>query len=149
MLITDHVNGMFQNPLVGRNIDAMGVRFPDMSEPYSRALQALARETAQELGITLREGVYWGGHGPTYETKAEVQLMRQFSDVVGMSTVPETIVAVHANARVLGISVITNSHTNPPASAHGSKTSHEEVMEIGKLAGERFCRLVEGIVSKL
>ncbi len=143
-LLSDHVNGMFRNPLLGPNIDSMGPRFPDMSEPYSRELRALAREVARELGITLREGVYWGGTGPSYETRAEVQMLRQFADVVGMSTVPEVIVAVHAGARVLGISVVTNSlvkSTGP--------TTHEEVVEVGKVSGERFGDLVEGVLKRL
>ncbi len=143
-LLSDHFNGMFRNPLIGPNIDVLGPRFPDLSEPYSRELRALAREVARELGIILREGVYWAGTGPSYETRAEVQMLRQFADVVGMSTAPEVLVAVHAGARVLGISVVTNSlvkSTGP--------TTHEEVVEVGKVSGERFSDLVEGILKRL
>lgn len=143
-LLSDHINGMFRNPLIGPNIDAMGPRFPDMSEPYSRELRALAREVARELGITLREGVYWAGTGPSYETRAEVQMLRQFADVVGMSTAPEVLVAVQAGARVLGISVVTNSLVKS-----SGPTTHEEVVEVGKVSGERFSDLVEGVLKRL
>ncbi len=144
MLINDHINGMYRNPLIGANIDEMGPRFPDMSEPYDRELQALTREVAIEMGLTLREGVYWGGLGPSYETKAEVQMLRQFSDVVGMSTVPETTIAVQAGARVLGITVVTNSLV-----AATGPTTHEEVVEVGKLAGEHFSDLIAGVLARL
>ncbi len=145
MLITDHVNNMYRNPLIGPNLDEVGPRFPDMSEPYSRELQALARAVALDLGVTLREGVYVGNLGPSYETQAEVQVLRTFADAVGMSTVPETTVAVHAGARVLGISLISNSLVLRT----DAKTTHEEVMEAGKAAGDTFCRLVTGIMSRL
>ncbi|MDX2177765.1 MAG: purine-nucleoside phosphorylase [Candidatus Sumerlaeia bacterium] len=144
VLLSDHINGMFQNPLIGKNDDAAGPRFPDMSEPYSRRLRQVAREAAAALGITLREGVYWGGLGPSYETRAEVQMLRQFADVVGMSTVPETIVAVHAGAEVLGISCATNSLV-----LSAEKTTHDEVIEVGRAAGERFSALVAEILRRL
>jgi purine-nucleoside phosphorylase len=145
MLITDHVNFQFRNPLIGKNIDEMGPRFPDMSEPYSRELQKLARDTAQELGLLLREGVYVAGLGPSYETYAEVDMFRSFADAVGMSTVPETTLAVHAGARVLGISLITNSLVKR---THAQVT-HEEVMETAREASDRFCKLVGKIIQKL
>jgi purine-nucleoside phosphorylase len=144
MLISDHINWQFRNPLIGQNLDRMGPRFPDMSQPYSRRLMALARESAAEQGITLREGVYWANMGPAYETKAEVQMLRQFADVVGMSTAIEDIVAVHAGAEVLGISVVTNTLV-----AATGPTTHDEVMETGRVAGERFCSLVEGVLRRL
>lgn len=145
MLITDHINNMNKNPLMGGNLDELGPRFPDMSEPYSRQLQNLARETAVETGIILREGVYLAGTGPSYETQAEVQMLRQFADAVGMSTVPEDLVAVHAGAQVLGISLITNSLVKRTE----AKTTHEEVMETGRQAGDRFARLVTQIIKKI
>ncbi len=145
MLITDHINNMFKNPLIGPNLDDMGPRFPDMSEPYNRELQKVARETALDLGILLREGVYWGNLGPSYETQAEVQMLRQFADAVGMSTVPECIAATHAGARVLGISVLTNSLVLKT----DAETTHEEVMETGRQVSDKFCNLVSTIISKL
>lgn len=144
MLISDHINWQFRNPLIGPNLDRMGPRFPDMSQPYSRRLMALARDAAAEQGITLREGVYWANMGPTYETKAEVQMLRQYADVVGMSTAIEDIAAVHAGAEVVGISVVTNTLV-----AATGPTTHDEVMETGRVAGERFCNLVEGILRRL
>ncbi len=145
MLIEDHVNLQFRNPLVGPNLDETGPRFPDMCAPYDPGLLALARETARTEGIRLHEGVYLALTGPTYETQAEVQMYRTMADAVGMSTVAETTAAVHAGARVLGISAITNSHVLKT----GVVTTHEEVMEIGKHVSDEFCRLVEGIVARL
>ena len=109
VLIVDHINLMGVNPLVGPNEDSIGPRFPDMSEPYSRELQALARETAREDKIPLREGVFAGVAGPNLETRAEYRFLRWAgADLVGMSVVPETIAAVHAGMRVLAFSVITD-----------------------------------------
>lgn len=145
MLITDHINNQYRNPLLGKNLDDMGPRFPDMSEPYSRDLQELAREAALEEGVALREGVYVANLGPSYETHAEVQMLRQFADAVGMSTVPENLVAVHAGARVLGISLISNSLVRRTR----DEVTHDEVMETAREASERFCRLVAGILRRL
>ncbi len=109
MLITDHINFTGRNPLVGPNLDALGPRFPDMSEPYSRRLQDIARQEALRAGIRLREGVYVGVLGPSMETAAETRFLRAAgADAVGMSTVTEVIAAVHAGLEVLGISVISN-----------------------------------------
>lgn len=144
MLISDHVNWQFQNPLVGPNLDAMGPRFPDMSEPYSRELRDVARSVAAQAGLPIREGVYWGNLGPTYETAAEVHMLRLFADVVGMSTVLETIAAIHAGARVLGITVVTNHLVNKTG-----PVTHDEVMETGRVVGDRFCRFVEALMPRL
>jgi purine-nucleoside phosphorylase len=109
VLLSDHINLLGDNPLIGANDDRLGLRFPDMSAPYDPELRALARVTALELGITLREGVYVAVPGPNLETRSEYRMLRMMgADVVGMSTVPEVIVAVHAGMRTLGISIITD-----------------------------------------
>jgi purine-nucleoside phosphorylase len=109
VLLSDHINLLGDNPLIGANDERLGPRFPDMSAPYDPELRALARTTALDLGITLREGVYVAVPGPNLETRSEYRMLRMMgADVVGMSTVPEVIVAVHAGMRTLGISIITD-----------------------------------------
>jgi len=109
VLLSDHINLLGDNPLIGANDERLGPRFPDMSAPYDPELRSLARATALELGITLREGVYVAVPGPNLETRSEYRMLRMMgADVVGMSTVPEVIVAVHAGMRTLGISIITD-----------------------------------------
>jgi purine-nucleoside phosphorylase len=109
VLLSDHINLLGDNPLIGPNDDRLGLRFPDMSAPYDPGLRALARATALDLGITLREGVYVAVPGPNLETRSEYRMLRMMgADVVGMSTVPEVIIGVHAGMRTLGISIITD-----------------------------------------
>lgn len=144
MLIRDHINLMFRNPLAG-TVEPGDTRFPDMSAPYDEGLAQLARETAREEGTVLREGVYAGLLGPTYETPAEVRMLELLgADAVGMSTVPEVIVARAIGMRVLGISCITNL-------ACGLSTApitHAEVLETTARAAERFKALVKGVIAR-
>lgn len=146
MVIRDHINFMFRNPLIGPNDKEVGVRFPDMSEAYNRRLRELAFRVGKEEGIDLKEGVYVGLLGPSYETPAEIRMLRIVgADAVGMSTVPETIAARHAGLEVLGISCISNM----AAGMLDQPLSHEEVMETGERVKETFIRLVKGIVKSL
>ncbi|MDF2658061.1 MAG: purine nucleoside phosphorylase [Paenibacillus sp.] len=146
MLIRDHLNLMFRNPLIGRNEEALGVRFPDMSQAYSARLLESAREAADQLGIRLQEGVYAGLLGPTYETPAEIKMLRTLgADAVGMSTVPEVIAARHAGIEVLGISCITNM----AAGILNQPLSHAEVVETADRVKESFLELVSAVIPKL
>ena len=146
MIIKDHINFTSRNPLIGPNDDELGARFPDMSEAYSSELREIAKQAAQEQSIPIQEGVYIGLLGPTYETPAEIHMMRILgADAVGMSTVPEVIVARHAGLKVLGISCISNMASgilNQPL-------SHVEVMETTERVKEKFLNLVLGIIAKL
>ncbi|MDE5944868.1 MAG: purine-nucleoside phosphorylase [Rikenella sp.] len=149
MVIEDHIN-LIPNPLIGPNDPTLGVRFPDMNEPYDRRLIALAHRVAEEQGTVLREGVYIGGTGPSYETPAEVRYLRTIGgDAVGMSTTPEVIVARHQGVRVLGFSLITNVLTGHPSRlGGGAKLSHDEVIEVGNRATARLSALVAKIVTE-
>lgn len=146
MLMTDHINAFGTNPLIGANEDALGARFPDMSRVYDSALRKLAKETARSLRIPLREGVYLGNSGPSYETPAEIRAYRTMgADAVGMSTVPEAIALNHAGVRVLGISTITNM----AAGILPKPLVHAEVLATTKKVGDRFVRLLTDLVPKI
>ncbi len=146
MLIADHINLLGDNPLIGPNDDRLGPRFPDMSNPYDPALRALAREVALTRRITLREGVYVAVQGPSLETRAEYRMLRAMgADVVGMSTVPEVIVAVHGGMRVLGISIITDAclpDALEPATV-------EQIIAVASRAEPHLTELVQGVLERL
>ncbi|CAA9350753.1 MAG: Purine nucleoside phosphorylase [uncultured Gemmatimonadaceae bacterium] len=145
MLIADHLNLMWRNPLVGALVPG-DVRFPDMSEPYSRELAELVRAAARDAGVPLQEGVYAGLLGPSYETPAEVRMLdRLGADAVGMSTVPEVVVAEALGMRVAGVSCITNL----AAGISATPLSHAEVIETTQRVAARFEALVTGFVSRL
>lgn len=146
MVITDHINLFPEHPLRGKNINELGPRFPGMTEAYSPRLIALAEQCGQELGINLKKGVYAGLQGPSFETPAEYHWIRVIGgDAVGMSTVPEIIVARHMGVECFGMSVITNSTASPEL----IKTDHEEVQDIGNTAQPRITALFKAIISKL
>ena len=146
MLITDHLNLMGMtgaNPLMGPNIDELGPRFPDMSQPYDRALGNLARKVAGDSGLQLHEGVYAGLSGPSFESPADLRFLRLAgADAVGMSTVPEVIVAKHGGMRALGFSGISNK-----ANLDGSTiTTHEEVIEAGRVITPKIEKIIRGVL---
>lgn len=146
MAIDDHINLLGSNPLVGPNEDRFGVRFPDMTEVYSKRLRAAADAAAAARGIRLAHGIYAAVHGPSYETPAEIRYLRTIgADAVGMSTVPEAIVARHMGMEVLGISCITN----PAAGVLPAPLHHDEVMEVARRVKGAFSSLLEGIVERL
>ena len=147
MLITDHINAMGTNPLIGLNEDTLGPRFPDMTHAYAPALQTLMMQIASQEGIALQQGVYVAVSGPTFETKAERRYLRIIgADAVGMSTVPEVIVANHAGMQVLGLSAITNKATGE---VDQQPDSHEEVLSMAQVAGEKLVRLVQTAIAQL
>jgi purine-nucleoside phosphorylase len=145
MLIADHINLLGDNPLIGPNDERLGPRFPDMSEPYDAELRALARAEAARRGITLREGVYVAVTGPNLETRAEYRMLRGLgADVVGMSTVPEVIVAIHAGMRVLGLSIITDlcfPDALEPASV-------ERIIAVAREAEPRLTALITAVIER-
>ena len=146
MLISDHINFMGVNPLRGPNIDDLGLRFPDMSDAYAESLRAAAKEVGASLNLELKEGVYLGLSGPTYETPAEIRAFRVLgADAVGMSTVPEVIAASHMQIPVLGISCITNM----AAGILKQKLSHVEVMETTQRVQKEFTALVLAVLERL
>jgi purine-nucleoside phosphorylase len=146
MVISDHVNLMGVNPLRGPNDERFGPRFPDMSAVYSPELQELVIEEAKAIGIEVRRGIYGGLSGPSYETPAEIHLLRTLgADAVGMSTVPEAIVARHMGVEVLGISCITNM----AAGISDEPINHEEVMATGDRVRETFAELLQRVISAI
>ena len=149
MLITDNLNLMGMsglNPLMGPNLDEIGPRFPDMSQAYDKELGMIARKVASDNGITLREGVYCGLSGPSFESPADLRFLRMAgADAVGMSTVPEVIVARHGGMRVLGISGISNK-----ANLDGSTvTTHQEVIEAGKVITPKIETIIRGVLEAI
>lgn len=146
MLIADHINLLGDNPLIGPNDDTLGPRFPDMSAPYTPELREVARTVARELKITLREGVYVAVTGPNLETPAEYRFLRAVgADVVGMSTIPEVIVAVHGGMRVLGVSIITDEclpDALEPAIV-------EKIIATAEKAEPSLTRLVAGVLERM
>jgi purine-nucleoside phosphorylase len=146
MLISDHINLFGTNPLIGENEEALGPRFPDMSTVYDRRLRRLAKETARRLRIPLKEGVYLGNPGPSYETPAEIRAFARLgADAVGMSTVPEAIALSHAGVRVLGISTITNM----AAGILPKPLVHAEVLAVTQKVGKRFQSLLTALVPRI
>jgi purine-nucleoside phosphorylase len=146
VLLADHINLLGDNPLVGPNDDRLGPRFPDMSAPYTPELRALARDAARELGITLREGTYVAVTGPNLETRAEYRMLRTIgADVVGMSTVPEVIVANHEGMRVLGISIITDQCL--PDALEPADIGR--IIETARRAEPALTRLVRRVVERM
>ena len=146
VLIGDHINLQGANPLVGPNDDALGPRFPDMSDAYSRAYRNIAKRVATELCIPITEGVYAAMLGPSYETPAEIRYLRAIgADVVGMSTVPEVIVANHMGMKVLGISCVTNM----AAGILPQKINHEEVLETGAMVRDTLVKFLKALLPRL
>lgn len=146
MIITDHINQMGTNPLIGPNNDQLGVRFPDMSQIYDREYIEYAAGCAEEIGLHVKKGIYVGNTGPVYETPAEVNMLRTLgADAVGMSTVPEVTVAGHAGIRVLGVSCISNM----AAGILDQPLSHEEVIETTEKVKETFLKFIKKIMRML
>jgi len=146
MIIADHINFMGSNPLMGPNDPDLGPRFPDMSQAYDPDLIALAERAALAEGIAIRKGVYAGVHGPSYETPAELRMLRGWgADAVGMSTVPEVIAARHMGMRVLGITAITDMATGEQIKT----VTHEDVMAVAREIEPKFIRLVKRIVREM
>lgn len=146
MLIRDHINLMPENPLRGPNDETLGPRFPSMHNAYDRSLREQILRLAQTINIPLKEGVYVALQGPNLETPAEYQMVRLLGgDAVGMSTVPEVIVANHMGMRVVGFSVITNV----PDFEHPQETTHEEVMAVAREAGQRLSKIVREFLANL
>ena len=146
MLITDHINFSGDNPLIGKNLDEMGPRFPDLSNAYNKDLINKAKEIANNLNIDIKTGVYMMFTGPSYETPAEIRMARIIgADAVGMSTVPEVIVAAHSGIKVLGISCLTNM----AAGILDQPLSHEEVMETSTKVKSTFTTLMNKIIEEI
>jgi purine-nucleoside phosphorylase len=146
MLLTDHLNLIGSNPLRGPNDERLGTRFPDMGEVYSSRLRSIALEEAKAIGLELACGVYAWMSGPSYETPAEIKMLRTLgADVVGMSTVPEAIVARHAGIEVLAVALVSNV----AAGFSDAPITHDEVLAAGKRAGPELARLIERVVARI
>ena len=146
VLIQDHINFMGTNPLIGKNDDSMGERFPDMSNCYNKELINLAKNCAKKLNIDLKEGVYLATTGPSYETAAEIRAYRTLgADVVGMSSVPEAIVANWLKIKTMTLSLVTNFATG----VSDTKLSHQEVIETGKTQGQKVSCLIKEIIKNI
>ncbi|AZV57013.1 purine-nucleoside phosphorylase [Clostridium sp. AWRP] len=146
MLIRDHLNLSGQNPLIGQNLEKFGPRFPDMSEAYDSRLREMVKRVAGELHIPIQEGVYAYMSGPSYETPAEIKMLSVLGgDAVGMSTVPEVIVANHSDMRIIGISCITNM----AAGILKHALNHEEVIKNSLYASEKFTKLIKAIIENI
>ncbi|KEI07532.1 purine-nucleoside phosphorylase [Clostridium botulinum] len=146
MLISDHLNLMGDNPLMGRNLDQFGARFPDMSNAYDKELRGKVKEIASSLGVELQEGVYAAMSGPTYETPAEIRMIRTLGgDAAGMSTVPEVIIASHSGIKTVGISCMTNM----AAGILDQPLDHEEVIETSERVRETFIKLMNGVIKEI
>jgi purine-nucleoside phosphorylase len=146
MIVTDHINMLGGNPLIGQNNDKLGPRFPDMSEVYSRRLQELAGTTGKQMGLDLKSGIFVALSGPSYETPAEIRMLRTLgADAVGMSVVPEAIIANHMGLEILAISCVTNA----AAGIEDQKLSHEDVKETAAQITERFTRLMSLIIEQI
>ncbi|HEV2689032.1 MAG TPA: purine-nucleoside phosphorylase [Bryobacteraceae bacterium] len=146
VLISDHINLQGSNPLIGPNDDSLGPRFPDMSDAYSADCRAIAHQVADQLGIKLADGVYAAVTGPSYETPAEIRYLRTIgADLVGMSTVPEVIVANHMGMRALAISCVTNM----AAGILPQKINHEEVLETGRQVRDTLVRFLKALLPRL
>jgi purine-nucleoside phosphorylase len=146
VLLSDHLNLLGGNPLQGLDDERLGTRFPDMTKVYSARLREIAREHAGRLGTRVSEGVYGCVSGPSYETPAEIRMLRTLgADVVGMSTVPEAIVARHAGMEVLGIALVSNA----AAGVLGTPITHQEVLEAGRKAAPMLAELIEGVIARL
>jgi len=145
MVIRDHINFFPESPLRGRNIDELGTRFPDMSEPYDKNLIRIAHAVAAGLGINLREGIYLGNPGPSFETPAEYTHYRLIgADAIGMSTIPEVIAARHMGLPVFAVSVVTNVATP----GNFSENTHEDVQAAANLAAAHMAQLFKGVISE-
>lgn len=146
MLIRDHINLFPEHPLRGPNDERLGPRFPDMSEPYSLSMLSLAQEVAAAQALTVHTGVYAGLQGPTFETRAEYEwLHRMGADVVGMSTVPEVIVAIHGGMKCFGASIVTDIGIREEQNT----ITHEEVLEAAATAAPKLAKLVAGVVERM
>lgn len=146
MLISDHINFTCKNPLIGKNDDTLGERFPDMSNIYTDTLRDLVKDCAKEAGVEIKEGIYVMTTGPSYETPAEVKMFGSLGgSAVGMSTVPEAIVSNYLGLKTIGISLITNYASG----ISKEKLSHSEVVEVGRIATQKFTKLIYAIINKI